>query len=212
MHMLKHVILYTALFLVLSAHSAYAWFDTPESLLKEQRDLIAAVDANPDNPEYRFNLSMNLAYTGWIEIAWKQLKKVNDLDPNYKDIVFDTYKPLVLSEPDQWQHHFKLAFAFYVDKQKDQTMKHFKMAQTLAPDNPWIMGFIALLYGEQKNYKECIAWCKRAIKLAPDGVALHFLLAKAYLESGDMFGFIGESVHVGRLKSIEAKYRPQVPE
>ena len=188
-----------------------AIFHIPGDLQIEQDQLIQKVTENPENPELRFELAMNLAYTGWVELGWEQLKTVDKLQKNYEVEVFKKYNPLLESDPDNWKHHFKIAFAYYFKKDKDRALNHFIKSSELNPKNPWPMGFIALLYGEKKDYKACKDWCKKGLKIEPDATAIHFLLAKAYLDSGDYFNFLGESVHVGRLKSAEAKYRPIVP-
>lgn len=189
-----------------------AIFHIPDDLAKEQAQLIQDVKNNPNSPDARFELAMNLAYTGWIELGWTQLKKVDSLQKNYQSVVFTKYQPLLDKDPGNWKHHFKIAFAHYFKNEKDLALLHFLEASKLNPTNPWSMGFMALLYGEKKDYQNCIKWCKSGLKIEPNATAIHFLLAKAYLDSGNYLSFLGESVHVGRLKSSESKYRPEIPE
>ena len=73
------------------------------------------------------------------------------------------------------------------------------------------MGLIGLIYGEQKKYDLCIEWSLKALKINDNATAIHFLLGQAYYETGNYFGVIGETLSVGRLKSIESKYRPVPP-
>ncbi|MBT5856101.1 hypothetical protein HOH87_05640 [bacterium] len=196
-------------FLTGFAHGAI--FHIPEDLVKEQRALEAKVHAL-SNAETRFELAMNYAYTGWIEIAWEQLSMVPDYDKNYADKVLTNYTAKLQLEPNNWKHHFKIAFAYYFQDKKEAAIRSFKKVVTLNPKQVWAMGLIALLYGEQKNYATCISWCKKALAIEPNATAVHFLYAKAQLDSGDYFGFLGESMHVVRLKSAEAKYTPTPPE
>ena len=94
---------------------------------------------------------------------------------------------------------------------KDLAIQSFQQALTIYPNHVWSMGLIALIYGEQKNYDKCIEWSKKALRINDDATAIHFLLGKAYYETGNYFGVLGESLSVGRLKSIESKYRPVPP-
>ena len=168
--------------------------------LKRQDELTAQINTNPNDPHLRFELAMEYAATGWIELAWDQLKLVPKLSEEYQDIVYEKYSAIVLKKPNDWQAHFRLAFAYYFKKVLDINPKHI-----------WSMGFIALIYGEQKEYERCIKWCKKALKINNDATAIHFLVGKAYYETGNYFGVLGETLSVARLKSIEAKYRPIPP-
>ena len=107
--------------------------------------------------------------------------------------------------------HFKIAFAYYFNEKKSLSLASFLKAHQLNPNQAWIMGFIALVYGDKKNYKKTIYWTKKALKLEPNGTALHFLLAKAYKESGNYLAIPGEAVHLLNSRSKEKKYRPEEP-
>ena len=63
----------------------------------------------------------------------------------------------------------------------------------------------------KRNHKKCIEWTKKGLSINDNATALHFLLGQAYYETGNYFGVLGETLSVGRLKSIEAKYRPTAP-
>jgi len=179
--------------------------------IKTQQNLINKINQSPRNPDYRFELAMEFAATGWIELGWDQLKLVPALEKNYQDIVFKKYSAILASDPQNWQAYFRLAFAYYFMDEKEKAIESFKKVLEIYPDHVWSMGLIALLYGEQKNHEECIAWTKKGLAINNDATALHFLLGQAYYETGNYFGVLGETLSVGRLKSIEAKYRPIPP-
>ena len=94
---------------------------------------------------------------------------------------------------------------------KNAAIESFKNVLKINPNHEWSMGLIALILGEQKKHKECIKWAKKALKINNNATAIHFLLGQAYYETGNYFGVVGQSIQVGRLKSIEAKYRPIPP-
>ena len=183
---------------------------SPEDV-KIQTELVQKINLDPRNPALRFELAMEYASTGWIELGWDQLKLVPELQKGYETIVFNQYSNAIKTDPNDWTAHFRLAFAYYFMDKKDLAIQSFQQALTIYPNHVWSMGLIALIYGEQKNYDKCIEWSKKALRINDDATAIHFLLGKAYYETGNYFGVLGESLSVGRLKSIESKYRPVPP-
>lgn len=183
---------------------------TAEQITK-QAELTSKLNQTPNDVDLRFELAMAYASTGWIELGWEQLKLVPKLNSNYEKVVYDKYSELVKREPDNWGAHFRLAFAHYFKKDKAAAIKSFKQVLAIKPDHIWSMGLIALILGEQKQYDECIKWSKKALEINNDATAIHFLLGSAYYETGDYFGVLGQTIQVGRLKSIESKYRPTPP-
>jgi len=199
------------LFLVFFSVVTVPFPQRSEQDINIQQDLINKINQSPRNPDYRFELAMEFAATGWIELGWEQLKLVPILEKNYQTVVFKKYSAILASDPQNWQAHFRLAFAYYFMDEKENAIESFKKVLTIYPDHVWSMGLIALLYGEQKNHTECIAWTKKGLAINNDATALHFLLGQAYYETGNYLGVLGETLSVGRLKSIEAKYRPTPP-
>jgi len=177
-------------------------------LRAEQIELEKAFQADPYSATTRFELAMSYAYTGWIELGWQILKTIPQYDTNYADTVVPKYKALIKKEPENWKHHFKLAFGYYFKEDKDMALKSFEEVVRLNPNNAWGFGFMALLKGEQKKYDEAIKITKHAIKLEPHGAALHFLQAEAYRQKGDYFKVLRKSITILNLKAAEAKYRP----
>jgi tetratricopeptide (TPR) repeat protein len=183
---------------------------TPEDIVIQDK-LTEQINESPRNADLRFELAMEYAATGWIELGWDQLKVIPKLQDNYKDVVFEKYNKIIADDPTNWKAHFRLAFAHYFNKDRDKAIESFKEVLKINPKHEWSMGLIALILGEQKKYDDCISWCKKALRINDDALAVHFLLGKAYYESGNFLGVIGESLSVGRIKSVEAKYRPIPP-
>ena len=88
-------------------------------------------------------------------------------------------------KPNNWKAHFRLAFAYYFKKDKQKAIDSFEKVIKIKPNHVWSMGLIALILGEQKKYDDCIKWCKRALRINDDATAVHFLLGKAYYETGN---------------------------
>ena len=182
-----------------------------EENIQKQSKLTEQINKEPNNVDLRFELAMEYASTGWIELGWEQLQMVPKLHKDYKNVVYEKYSKIVEKDPQNWPAHFRLAFAYYFMDQKEKSIESFKQVLKIKPDHIWSMGLIALVYGEDKKYKDCIKWSQKALKINDDATAIHFLLGKAYYETGNYFGVLGETLSVGRLKSIEAKYRPTPP-
>ena len=195
----------------LSTTNFAQWPKLSNALLNEQRIRIEEVKKSPNNPDARFNLAMHFAQTGWVEQGWRQLKQIPKLDPDYaKKKEIDLFNE-IQKDPKNWDLHFKIAFAYYFNNKKSLSLASFLKAQHLNPNQAWVMGFVALVYGDKKNYKKTIYWTKKALKLEPHGTALHYLLAKAYKESGHYLAIPGEAVHLLNARSREKKYRPEEP-
>ena len=179
--------------------------------IKRQEILTDQINQNPTNADLRFELAMQYASTGWIELAWDQLKLIPRLQKDYENVVFNKYSALIEQNPTDWTAHFRLAFAHYFKNDKDNAIASFQNVLKINPNHVWSMGLIALIYGEQKKYDLCIDWSVKALNINDNATAIHFLLGQAYYETGNYFGVIGETLSVGRLKSIESKYRPVPP-
>lgn len=178
---------------------------------ERQVSLVNQINADPRNVDLRFELAMEYAASGWIELGWEQLKLVPKLHDNYAEVVYEKYNRMITNDPTQWTAHFRLAFAYYFMDKKSDAIRSFERVLELNPTHVWSMGLIGVLYGEKKNYTEVIKWSKKALKINNNATAIHFLLGQAYYETGNYFGVIGQTLSVGRLKSIEAKYRPTPP-
>ena len=199
------------LFIFITSHASLSFPELSAKDAAKQALLIEQINKDPNNADLRFELAMEFTSTGWIELGWDQLKLVPKLKDNYEQVVFDKYSQVVKDDPTNWEAQFRLAFAYYFLDEKNKAIQSFKRVLDVNPKHIWSMGLIALLYGENEDYDQCIKWSKKALKINDDATAIHFLLGKAYYETGNYFGVLGESLSVGRLKSIESKYRPIPP-
>ena len=66
--------------LILLSNVSFAMFNISARHTLEQQALTTLVNDDPRNPNHRFELAMNYAYTGWIELGWEQLSFI----PIYK--------------------------------------------------------------------------------------------------------------------------------
>ena len=178
--------------------------------LAEQKVLIRQFEKDPSNVNARFELAMNLAYTGWVELGWKVLKKVPQYHKDYAPVVINKYSRLIKQDPENWKHHFKIAFGYYFKKQEDKAIDSFYNVLEIDDGHVWAMGFIAYLESRRKNVDEAVEILELANDLEPDSAALRLLLAEGYKKQGRTMKFLGQITSVLAVKSAEAKYRPTI--
>ena len=89
-----------------------------------QTTLIDQINNDPRNPTLRFELAMEFASTGWIELGWEQLTLVPKLHDDYASVVFDTYSQAIQEDPNDWKAHFRLAFAYYFLEKRTMRLHH----------------------------------------------------------------------------------------
>ena len=171
------------------------------------QDVLSARESyyeNRDRAENRFDLAMALAYTGQIESAWKIIKPIPQLDPEYPLKVVKKYEMLIRKDSDNWKYHFKLAFGYYFIGKKDEAYDSFEKALEINPNQIWAYGFQGLLLGEKKKYNEAIKRCEKALEIEPDATAIHFLMGEAMMRKGDYWGTLMKVLKVGQLKTEES--------
>lgn len=199
------------LFLVLGTVWCIAFPSRSPEDIAIQDALTAQINMDVNNPDLRFDLAIEYAATGWVELGWDQLQLVSTLNENYKDIAHERSLAAIQSDPTNWKEHFKMGFIYYFKDDIDRSFQSFHRVISLKPDHEWSYGFIALLYGVQKKFDDCITWSKKGLNINNDATAIHFLLGRAYYERRNFLGVMSETLSVARLKSVEAKYRPIPP-
>ena len=174
----------------------------PAELLQEVKENKAEFNAT-QNASTVFELAMSYAYTGQIEKGWNMLKQIPDYDNNFAPKVLKKYGDLIKKEPNNWKHHFKVAFGHYFEKDKQKAIKSFHDVLKIDPKHIWAMGFIALIEGELKNTDAAINYCKKALKIEKNATAIHFLLAEGYRRKEDYMNTFKHVLIVGKLKTAE---------
>ena len=174
----------------------------PTELLQEVKENKAAFNTT-QNASTVFELAMSYAYTGQIEKGWNMLKQIPDYDNNFAPKVLKKYGDLIKKEPNNWKHHFKIAFGYYFEKDKNAALDSFHDVLKIDPKHIWAMGFIALIEGELKNTDAAINYCKKALKIEKNATAIHFLLAEGYRRKEDYMNTFKHVLIVGKLKTAE---------
>ncbi|MFA5878615.1 MAG: tetratricopeptide repeat protein [Candidatus Margulisiibacteriota bacterium] len=204
-------------------------FELSNADVVELQKNLEIAKANPQSAAAFFELAMTYAHTGLVLQGFDALKKVDQLDRNYASKVIAKYEPLTKKYPDDWKNWFKLAFGYFFANKKDKARDCFKVILRKYPDNVCVMGYLALVIGEEvvteeealkkKNtpekkikeilnpkIEEVINLCKKGLSIDPDVGGIHFLLGQAYLKKGDFIGFTNETLIALRIKSEADKY------
>ena len=74
----------------------YGFPQRSDADIKIQDDLTVQINESPNDPHLRFELAMEYASTGWIEIAWDQLKLVPKLSKDYQNTVYEKYSKIMV--------------------------------------------------------------------------------------------------------------------
>ena len=187
--------------LVLSTFLFAAMSEDSWSNLKKQYALAKTLsqDAN-----VRFSMAMAYAYTGYIAEGFAEIAAIPAIDPHFKTIVVEKYTRKTTLSPNNWQHHWFLAFAYYVNDRKDESISEFQKVLNLVDDpsiKGWAWGYIAYIFGERKDWAKAMIAINNAIKFEPDGSALYFAKGLALKETGDTVGAAGALVMAGTLQA-----------
>ena len=118
------------------------------TITKELQDEVAekekALAANPNDPYAHFDMAITYSYSNKVQEGWDELKKVNDLDDNFAPAALAKYQDLVKKNPNDWKLRFRLAFALYFDKKKQEAINQLYYIAGMEPkDDPkriWAYG------------------------------------------------------------------------
>jgi tetratricopeptide (TPR) repeat protein len=193
--------LLAAVCLLLAIGAAHAWRITPE-LQKELAAKQAAVRANPNSADARFDLAITMAYTNNIQDGWTSLKKTVELDPDYRKKALNEYIAKVNASPSDWRLRFRLAFAYYFNEKKRDAIHEFDNVLILDPGNVWAYGYVALIYGELNEIDTAMGYTKRGLKIDSNVAALHLLLTEGYNRKGNTWGAMMEGMEAVRLRAL----------
>ena len=151
MHNLKTSIILYIFFIFITKAPIYASkvYQIPEVIKNEIRQNIKLLNETPSSNERKFELSMSYAYAGRIEEGWNILKTI---DKTYSKEVIEKYQKKINKNPNNWKNHFKIAFGYYFDNNKEKAVNEFLTVLKIDPTNIWAMGFIGLLEGEKKKH------------------------------------------------------------
>lgn len=187
--------------IALLASVSNAWRITSE-LKKEIAVKKAAVRKAPKDPHAHFDLAITYAYTNNIQDGWAELKKVNDLNPEFRTEALNLYIKKVTADPDDWRLRFRLAFAYYFNDKKKDAIRELQNVLLLDPYNVWAYGYIALIYGEMGDVDNAMVNVKKGLKIDSNVAALHLLLSEGYYKKGDSWKGFLERMEALRLRAL----------
>ena len=180
---------------------ADAWQLTPE-LAAEIAAKEKAVATKPYYPHPHFDLAVTYAYTNRIEEAWAELKKIPELDPDFKQAALRMYKKNAARDSRDWKLRFRLAFVLYFNDKKKEAIREFEGVLKIDPRNIWAMGLMATIYGDMGEPEKGIQYVKQALAVDADVAVLHYLLAQGYYKQGKNIEGFRETAEALRLKAL----------
>jgi tetratricopeptide (TPR) repeat protein len=180
---------------------AGAWRISPD-LQQEINTKRAAIAKTPNDPHAHFDLAITYAYTNHIQEGWDELKKVNALDPTFRDKGLTMYIDKVIADPADWKLRFRLAFAYYFNDNKIDAIEELKNVIKIDPNNVWAYGYIALIYGELNNIDTAMDYTRKGLKIDSNVAALHLLLGEGYYKKNDSWMGFRERMEALRLRAL----------
>lgn len=198
---MKKLIILITLSSLLITSASLAWKMTPE-LRKEINQKEEALRKNPNDVWAKYDLAVTYSYSNKILEAWDQLKKIPEMDPNFKKDALAYYITEVNADPGNWKSRFRLAFAMYFNDQKKDAIQQFKYVLVSDPYNVWAYGYISLAYGDMGENDKAIEWAQKGIKVDKLVAALHLLLSQGYYNKGDSWKGFLEATETLRLKAL----------
>jgi len=199
---------YFLVFLLISFFTANSFGKTSDELKYELKKNRYLVSVKPNDPLAHFNLAMTYAYTGYVDEGFEELKIVNKLDANFAQKTVSQNRLKIISNPSEWHNYFYNGFTCYFIGNKKEAMEMFKKVLELKPEDEvlaWTMGYMAVLYADQKNFKDGIDLLKKAILLEPEGAYLHLALGFGYKETGNILDATKHLLKGARLKATQKK-------
>jgi len=181
--------------------SASAWRITPE-LKQELAQKKATVHQNPGDANAYFDLAITQAYSNDFIDGWNNLRKTVETDPDFKKKGLDMYIKKVNEDPSDWKLRFRLAFAYYFNDKKPETIHELKNVLILDPYNVWAYGYIALIYGEMNEIDNAMEYTKKGLAIDSNVAALHLLLSEGYYKKGDSWKGFTERMEALRLRAL----------
>ena len=180
---------------------ANAWTITKE-FENELAAKQAALKANPGDAHAHFDLAITYAYTNHIQDGWIQLKKTVEVDPKFREKGLLLYIKKVTENPNDWRLRFRLAFAYYFNDEKKDTVRELKNVLILYPTNVWAYGYLSLIYGEMGEIDTAMDFAKKGIAIDSNVAALHLLLSEGYYKKGDAWHGWTERLEALRLRAL----------
>ncbi len=196
-----HLLLTLLILSLLIANSAHAWRITKE-LKEELETKKAAVAKNPKDPSALFDLAITYGYTNHIIDGMNTLKKIHEIDPEFKEEALEMYIKKVIEKPEDWKLRFRLAFVYYFNDKKEDAIREFENVIIIDPYNVWAYGYMALLYGEMGEIDKAIEITKKGLKIDNNVAALHLLLSEGYYKKGKSWQGFLERMEALRLRAL----------
>lgn len=176
--------------LALATLPALAAYVVAPDTAKEYRELRNKVQQSPDDPTLNFEYAICLSYLGNVEEGRAALKRVRALDPDFARKALPQYVNRHRAHPTDPKIKYRLGFLYYFSEEYEQALKFLgEVAETRPATqlSAWALGYMAVVKGKQKKWREAETLVRRALALEPDAYGLHAALAVALKGQGKIF-------------------------
>jgi len=186
---------------VLKARTAFCFVLT-QDLKDDLDDKAWLVKVHPNDAQSHFELAITEAYSNKIEDGLNELKKVNQLDPNFAPKAMKIYAKKVRLYPNDWKIRFRYAFSLYFNGKKKEAIAEFEKIIKQDPKNIFSYGYIATIYGEMNEVSKAIDYSKKALEIDSNVAAIHLLLGTAYYKNNQAAMGFQETFEALRLRAL----------
>jgi len=195
------IVLSILLIAAFSARTALS-FTLSKDLKAEIEEKEWLVKVHPNDTQAHFELAITYSYSNKIEDGLKELKKVNNIDPNYAPKALKYYTKRVRMYPNNWKMRFRYAFTLYFNNRKKEAIAEFEKIIKLDPKNIFSYGYIATIYGEMNDANRAIEYSKKALAIDNNVAAIHLLLGAAYYKNNQAALGFQETFEALRLRAL----------
>lgn len=169
-----------------------------------------AIDADPFQASYHYNIASVYIHRGMLEEAVQELYKAHIIRPkvvNYVERLASACfrkgdldnacyfaKKAVEMDPDNAVHHYNLGVIYKRKKQSDNALQSFQRAVNLKPDDPVFVYNMAIILTERNRYHDAIEVLQKFNSAFPNHnyIPVYIHLAKLYLQNSDWEKVISE--------------------
>lgn len=171
----------------------------PEELVAAWQEI---VEAQPDNPEARYNLAVALGEVGRSDEAFREYQETIRLDPNYFpalynlgnyllrsqrfDEAIEMFNRAILVDGDYAPVYFMLGVAYFESGRFDDAVAATRQGMEIDPDDEAAYYNIAYWTFRQGDYRKALTYCDDVIARFPYYTSPHVLKGMCFRELGEL--------------------------
>lgn len=180
-----------------------------------------ALEINPDYPDSRLHLGMELLNQGEPEEALGHLRRVLELEPSsaeahtqlgialsatgQRDQAVSHYRRALELRPRYAVAHNNLGAELGARNDTEQAIRHLEEAIEISPDYVDARVNLGYMHAARGDYRDAVTQYTLALDLNPDSFAAHFNLGSALHQMGDSKGAVDSFTQALQIKPLSAQ-------